>query len=140
MANYTDGELRTIIRDVVREAKATAHVDTGYLKRSIRGDIVGKNRSLEFRQVVYGVYNDNSRLVAIAQRLVPKDIQWEVILEDEDGNETKATGVSKTGRKVRRSSISSLIGGTLKIKSLIDQFRNGKKDNSTGEGDKTDNN
>jgi len=133
MANYTDAELKKIVRDVVREAKSSAHIETGYLKRSIRGDVVGKNRSLEFRQVVYGVYNNNSRLVQIAENLVPNDIQWEVILEDEEGNITQATGISKTGRKIKRSSISSSIGSTSKITALINQLR-GKKKNDTGEG------
>lgn len=132
MANYTDGELKTIIRDVVREAKRQARIDTGYLKRSIRGDIFGKNRVLEFRQVVYGVYNENSKLVEIAEKMIPKDIQWRVILEDEDGNETQAKGVTRTGRKVRRSSIGNLVNSTFKIKALIDSFkRNGKKDSTT---------
>jgi len=134
MANYTDAELKKIVRDVVREAKGSAHIETGYLKRSIRGDVVGKNRSLEFRQVVYGVYNNNSRLVQIAENLVPKDIQWEVILEDEEGNITQANGISRTGRKIKRSSISSSIGSTSKITALINQLR-GKKKNDTGEGD-----
>ena len=133
MANYTIGELKTIVRDVVREAKSKARVETGYLKRSIRGDVIGRNNSLEFRQVVYGVYNNNSKLVEIAERMIPNDIQWKVILEDEDGNETQATGITRTGRRINRSSISSLIGGTAKIKALINSLR-GKKKNDTGEG------
>jgi len=133
MANYTVGELKTIVRDVVREAKSQARVETGYLKRSIRGDVIGRNNSLEFRQVVYGVYNQNSKLVEIAERMIPDDIQWKVVLEDEEGNETQATGITRTGRRISRSSISSLIGGTTKIKALIDSLR-GKKKNDTGEG------
>ena len=137
MASYTDAELRGIIRDVVREAKAQAKVDTGYLKRSIRGDLIGRNRSLEFRQVVYGGYNENSKLASIAERLIPNDIQWKVILEDEGGNETQAVGITRTGRKIRRSTIDSAIGGTAKIKALINTLR-GKNKNDTTEADRTD--
>jgi hypothetical protein len=84
MHEYTDGEIRQYIREVVREAKNTARVDTGYLKRSIRGDLIGKNKSVEFRQAHYGAENENSKLLEIAERIMPKDLQWKVILENED--------------------------------------------------------
>ena len=82
---YTNGEIRQYIREVVREAKNTANVDTGLLKQSIRGDLIGRNRSVEFRQVVYGAYNQNSKLLEIAQKIMPKDLKWTIINEsDED--------------------------------------------------------
>ena len=100
--NYTDGEIRQYIREVVSEAKRTANVDTGFLKRSIRGDLIGRNRSVEFRQVVYGAYNENSKLLEIAQRVMPNDLPWKIIYEDEEGGETSVIGKSRSWRTIRR--------------------------------------
>ena len=135
---YTNGEIRQYIREVVREAKNTANVDTGLLKQSIRGDLIGRNRSVEFRQVVYGAYNQNSKLLEIAQRIMPNDINWKIIYEDEEGGETDVVGRTRTGRTIRRSSISSNNIGSPKIKALIASIR-GKKKDDTGEGDREDN-
>jgi hypothetical protein len=79
--NYTDGEIRQYIREVCREAKGTAKVDSGMLESSIRGALIGRNRSIEFRQIYYGAENGNSKLTEIAKRLIPKDLKWKVILE-----------------------------------------------------------
>ncbi len=119
MADYTDAQIRQYIREVVREAKNTARVETGYLKRSIRGALIGKNKSVEFREIYYGAYNDNSQLIEIATKLMPKGIEWKVIFEDEEGRETTVKGQTRTGRKVVRKSIGSNSGSTSKIKSLI---------------------
>ena len=129
---YTDGQIKTYIRNVVREAKATAKVDTGYLKRSIKGDLIGKNKSVEFRQIVYGAYNNNSRLVQIAERIMPNDIQWKVIFLDEEGGETEVKGKTRSGRTITRKAITSESIGTSKIKALIKSLAIGKaKDNGT---------
>lgn len=132
-SNYTDLEIRGYIRQVVNEAKKTANVDTGYLKRSIRGALIGRNKTVEFREVFYGAYNNNSKLIQIAEKIMPKDIEWRVIFEDEEGNETQVKGVTRTGRKIQRSYIDSITSGTAKIKALIKSLR-GKKKNDTGEG------
>lgn len=135
---YTDGEIRQYIREVVREAKITANVDTGYLKRSIRGDLIGRNRSVEFREIFYGAYNENSRLLEIAQRIMPNDINWKIVYENEEGDEISIKGKTRTGRTIRRSSISSNNISSPKIKALIQSIR-GKKKNDTGEGNREDN-
>lgn len=135
---YTDGEIRQYIREVVSEAKRSANVDTGFLKRSIRGDLIGRNRSVEFREVFYGAYNENSKLLQIAQRIMPKDIDWKVIYEDEEGNQTTIKGTTRTGRTIRRSTIDSQNVSTAKIKALIASIR-GKKKNDTREGNRKDN-
>ena len=139
MANdYTDAQIRQYIREVVSEAKKTANVDTGFLKRSIRGALIGRNRSVEFREIFYGAYNENSKLLQIAQKIMPNDIEWKVIYEDEEGGETTIKGTTRTGRTIRRSSISSENVNTAKIKSLIASIR-GKKKNDTREGNRKDN-
>ena len=135
---YTDGEIRQYIREVVREAKSTANVDTGFLKRSIRGDLIGRNRSVEFREIFYGAYNENSKLLEIAQRIMPNDINWKIVYENEEGEEATIKGRTRTGRTIRRSSISSNNISSPKIKALIASIR-GKKKDDTGEGDREDN-
>ena len=135
---YTDGEIRQYIREVVREAKSTANVDTGFLKRSIRGDLIGRNRSVEFREIFYGAYNENSKLLEIAQRIMPNDINWKIVYENEEGDETTIKGRTRTGRTIRRSSISSNNISSPKIKALIASIR-GKKKNDTREGNREDN-
>ena len=135
---YTDGEIRQYIREVVREAKSTANVDTGYLKRSIRGDLIGRNRSVEFREIFYGAYNENSKLLEIAQRIMPNDINWKIVYENEEGDETTIKGRTRTGRTIRRSSITSNNISSPKIKALIQSIR-GKKKDDTGEGNREDN-
>ena len=135
---YTDGEIRQYIREVVREAKSTANVDTGYLKRSIRGDLIGRNRSVEFREIFYGAYNENSKLLEIAQRVMPNDINWKIVYENEEGDETTIKGRTRTGRTIRRSSINSNNISSPKIKALIASIR-GKKKDDTGEGNREDN-
>ena len=135
---YTDGEIRQYIREVVREAKSTANVDTGFLKRSIRGDLIGRNRSVEFREIFYGAYNENSKLLEIAQRVMPNDINWKIVYENEEGDETTIKGKTRTGRTIRRSSISSNNISSKNIKALIASIR-GKKKDDTGEGSREDN-
>ena len=137
---YSDGEIREYIRRVVREAKDTANVDTGFLKRSIRGALIGRNKSVEFREIFYGAYNNNSRLVEIANRIMPNDIQWKVIFIDEEGRETAIKGKTRTGRTISRKSITSGNVSTSKIKALISAIQaNGKKTDDTGEtGERVD--
>jgi hypothetical protein len=137
---YTDGELRTFIRDVVREAKRTSNIDTGFLRRSIKGDIIGRNKSVEFRQIFYGAYNDNSQLVQIAERVMPKDVQWKVVFLDEEGSETEIRGKTRNGRTIVRRQITSESIGTSKIKQLIKSIQIGKANNNGGESDKGENN
>lgn len=136
---YSDAEIREYIRRVVRETKDTARVDTGYLKRSIRGALIGRNKSVEFREVFYGAYNNNSKLIEIANRIMPNDIEWRVIFEDEDGNETQIEGKTRTGRTIKRKEITSANVSTSKIKALIKSIQNGKKADSTGKTDKGSN-
>ena len=135
---YSDGEIRQYIREVVREAKSTANVDTGFLKRSIRGDLIGRNRSVEFREIFYGAYNENSKLLEIAQRIMPNDINWKIVYENEEGDETTIKGRTRTGRTIKRSSINSNNISSPKIKALIASIR-GKKKDDTGEGNREDN-
>jgi len=134
---YSDGEIREYIRKVVSESKSSARVETGYLKRSIRGALVGRNKSVEFRQIFYGAYRDNSKLIEIAQRIMPSDIQWKVIFINEEGKEQAVKGTTRTGRKLSRKSVTSENVSSANIKALINSIQdNAKKKNDTGEGDR----
>lgn len=136
---YTDGEIKQYIREVVSEAKRSANVDTGFLKRSIRGDLIGRNRTVEFREIFYGAYNENSKLLEIAKRVMPNDIDWKIIYENEEGEQTTIEGKTRTGRTIIRSSITSENVSSKNIKALIASIRRGKKKNDTGKGSRKDN-
>jgi hypothetical protein len=137
---YTDGEIRQFIREVVREAKDTAKVDTGFLRRSIKGALIGRDKSIEFEQIVYGAYNNNSRLIQIAERIVPNYLKWKVTFINEDGETTEVKGKTRTGRTIVRRQITSESIGTSKIKQLIKSIQIGKtKDDGTESSGKEDN-
>ena len=85
VTEYSDSQIMQIIGEIVREAQDTAKVDTGFLKRSIRGNLFkGK---ITFRQIYYGAKNGNSKLLEIATNKMPKDLKWNIILIDDEGRE-----------------------------------------------------
>lgn len=131
---YTEAQIKAFVKQVVDETKSTARVDTGFLKRSIRGNWFGGVAT--FREIFYGAYNRNSRLIENAKRIMPKEIPWQVIFVDEDGREQQIEGKTRTGRTIRRKEITSENVSTSKIKALIQSIRNGKKENDTGEGNR----
>jgi hypothetical protein len=127
---YSDAEIRQYIREVVSETKKTAKVDTGFLKRSIKGALIGRNKSIEFREVFYGVYNGNSKLVENANKMIPKDLVWTVVFVDEDGNETQIEGKTRTGRKISKN-----------IKALIASIKaRGETKDDTGKANRSNDN
>lgn len=119
-------------QEVVRATRKTAHVDTGFLKRSIRATL--EKNVIVFREIFYGAFNGNAELVENAQRIMPKEIEWKVIFVDEQGRETTVEATTRTGRKISRKSISSKGASTSKIKSLLNALKNNggeKKDSGT---------
>ena len=108
---------RAIAQEIVTEAKRTAHVDQGTLKRSIRYTV--RNGVYEFRQTFYGIYNDNSQLEELVRRKMPNGTAYNVILLNIDGT-VYQRGRTKQGRSTQSSAIGALIRqGTSKIKALI---------------------
>ena len=91
-------DARAIAQKVVDAAKATAHVDTGALKRSISYTYV-KNEII-FRQLFYGAYHENSRLEDYANQYIPRDQPWKLISTSFTG-EVVEVGRSKGGRATR---------------------------------------
>ena len=137
---YSKGEIRQFIRRVVRISKDTSALDTGYLRRSITGDISASG-VVVFRQIYYGAYNENSLLIDYAKEIMPKDIEWKVIFEDEEGRETTIKTKTRTGRKLQTKSVTSGNISTSKIKSLISaiQRNNAKEKDNTTERDRESN-
>jgi hypothetical protein len=114
---YSVQEIKAYVKKVVDVSKSDAKVDTGFLKRSIRGNWFRDIAT--FREVFYGAYNENSKLLENAKRIMPNDIPWRVIFVDEDGNEAAVKGKTKTGRKISRKEIGSENIQSKNIKALI---------------------
>ncbi len=117
---------RAIAQDIVNEAKRTARVDQGTLKRSIRYTV--RNGVFEFRQTYYGIYGDNSNLEELVRKKMPNGTPYKIILLNVDGT-VNESGKTKQGRTSQRSSIGALIRqGTTKIKALISRLSGKEKE------------
>jgi hypothetical protein len=91
--------------------------------------------------VFYGAYNENSRLIENAKKMIPNDIVWTVVFVDEDGTETKIEGKSRTGRKISRKEIGSENISSKNIKALIASIKErGETKDDTGERDRGNDN
>lgn len=112
-----EDEIRKIAQGVVNVSKASAHVDTGALKRSISFTFV--KEIVIFRQLFYGQFYDNSQLEKNAVRLMPNGTQWKIIFTDFGGS-TVEVGRTRTGRRTQKSVLKTLLGGSsFNIKALI---------------------
>lgn len=94
----SEADARALAQKVVDAAKATAHVDTGALKRSISYTYV-KNEII-FRQLYYGVYYENSMLEKYAAKYIPAGQPWKVLLT-KFGGEVVEVAKTKGGRTMR---------------------------------------
>ena len=125
-------------QEVVRETRKTAKVDTGLLKRSIRATL--ERNTIVFREIYYGAYNENSKLLENAKKIMPAEIDWKVIFVDEEGREKTIEATTKTGRKIKAKRVSNTNQSTSKIKALISAIKtNGETKNDTGERSGSDN-
>lgn len=125
-----------LAQKVVEKSKATAHVDTGALKRSInytvaRGQIV-------FRQLFYGQYYDNSRLIQNAARIM-KGTPYTIEELDEEGNVYKRLQKAASGRESttsepkKRAGKNSSINARKLIEKLLEQRRKYAETNNSEE-------
>jgi len=125
----TDLEIREVAKEIVQEAKDTAHVDQGRLKRSIAYTL--KKEEVVFRELYYGQWNDNSKLEEIATKKMPYGIKWKIIYTELGGDEYEVSK-TKSGRSIKsvKKSISKKVS-TNKINALITSIKkkNGKKKN-----------
>lgn len=123
-------------QEVVRASRKDARVDTGLLKRSIRATL--NKGVIEFREIYYGAFNENSKLIKNAQKMMPKGIEWRVIFVDENGLEKRVTTETRTGRKISTRQVTSKNQSTKRIKSLLQSLKtNGEKKDDTGKGNRS---
>lgn len=129
---FSAKELRAIGRDIIAKSKSTAHVDTGYLKRSI-GFILDEQGVPTFTEVFYGQFGDNSDLEENIKELMPSGVAWKLIYTDEDGKPFQVVKKRASGRATVETSATKAttrkslgIGG---IKNFLTKFiKPSKKD------------
>lgn len=115
-------EIRKIAQRIVDEAKRTSNYDQGTLRRSISYTYI--RGILTFRQMFYGVYNDNSQLERLARKYVPYGVNYKIILTDFDRSIINESRV-KQGRAPQKGLASALIGATTsRIRALINRTKN----------------
>lgn len=125
----TESEIRSIAERIVKDSKNTAHVDTGYLKRSIYY-VIDERGKLEFGEVFYGQFGENSDLEENIKKYLPLDIPYSLIWTDENGMPYEAIRKTASGRiiskkvppKIAKKNIA--IGG---IKNYLKGIPNGKE-------------
>lgn len=114
-------ELRVIAKEIVNESKRTAHVDQGTLKRSISYTVV--RDEIVFRQMNYGVYNENSQLEENAKRLMPYGSRYKFEYVDINGDIVEVTK-TKSGRTSRRNVAKAISKtSTTNANALINKIR-----------------
>ena len=130
-------ELRAIAQDIVNKAKASAQVDQGTLKRSIRYTI--RRGQVEFKQMFYGIFEDkkkvkNSYLEKIAKQYMPTGVPYKIILIDSFGG-VYETGKTTQGRATQKKAVAiAKRNSTEKIKELIKKVQeNASKAKLNGE-------
>jgi hypothetical protein len=131
---YSEVEIKAIAKKIVDASKKTAHVDTGYLKRSIYY-VIDERGKLEFGEVFYGQFLDNSDLKENIKKMLPSDIPYSLIWTDENGTPYEAIRKTASGRIVQKTVTPKIkqkklsIGG---IKNFLKGLKNGEtKEQST---------
>lgn len=107
----SDIEIEAIASSIVLDAKATARVKDGTLKRSIaktyiKGEVI-------FREIYYGQYGDNSKLEELAKKRMPNGVPWKIVYT-EFGGKTKEVGRTRMGRTKQSTSVNSAINSIKK--------------------------
>lgn len=132
---YTEAYLKGRAREIVDKSKAEAHVDTGYLKRSINY-VINERGIFEFTSVFYGQFHENSTLEENIKSIWPHDMPYTLIYTDDNGypyqvvKKTSAgrTSVSNNTKKAVKNSIG--IGG---IRDFLKRLADGKKKNESAD-------
>lgn len=116
-------EIRAIAEKIVSKAKQTARYDQGTLFRSISYTFT--RGLLIFRQIYYGQYRDNSQLEKLARELVPRGVNYKIVLTDFDRSTVEESRV-KQGTARKSGGLLSNIITTSNIRNLINRNK-GKK-------------
>ena len=93
-------EIRAVAKGIVEEAKDTAHVDQGALRRSIAYTYV--KDEVIFRELFYGQWNDNSQLEKLAIKNMPFGVRWKIIYTVLGGDEYEVSR-TRSGRRSQRT-------------------------------------
>lgn len=138
---YSQKELRAIARDIVQKSKASAHVDTGRLKRSI-SFVVNLQGIVTFTEVFYGQFGDNSDLEENIKSMWPNGVAYNLIYVDDNGNPYQVVKKTASGR----ANVSTATKATTRkslgingIKNFLKSFTNGKAQNETTDSERQDN-
>ena len=94
---YSIEELRKIAREIVQKSKASAHVDTGRLKRSI-SFVVNLQGVVTFTEVFYGQFGENSDLGENIKSMWPNGVSYNLIYTDDDGKPYQVVRRTASGR------------------------------------------
>ena len=122
-------EIKRISDRIVEKSKATAHVDTGRLKRSISW-VIDLKGVPTFTQVFYGQFLENSELEENIKAMMPSGQPYNLIYTDDNGMPFQVvrkmgsgrTAVTNATKATTRKSLS--IAG---IKNFLKKFIDGKE-------------
>jgi len=139
---YSQSELRAIAREIVQKSKASAHVDTGRLKRSI-SFVVNLQGVITFTEVFYGRFGENSDLEENINKMFPIDVPFNLIYVDDNGNPYQVVRRTSSGRatvetKATKATTRKSLGIN-GIKNFLKGFQNGKAKNQSTDSERQDN-
>ena len=122
-------EIKRIADSIVSKSKATAHVDTGRLKRSISW-VIDLKGVPTFTQVFYGQFHENSELEENIKSMFPKGQPYNLIYTDDNGmpyQVVRKTGSGRTAVTNATKSTTRRSLGIAGIKNFLKKFVDGKK-------------
>lgn len=139
---YSIEELRTIAREIVQKSKASAHVDTGRLKRSI-SFVVNLQGVITFTEVFYGQFGENSDLEENIKSMWPNGVAYNLIYTDDDGKPYQVVRKTTSGRaavetKATKATTRKSLGIN-GIKNFLKSFTNGKTQNESTNSERQNN-
>lgn len=139
---YSQKELRAIAREIVQKSKASAHVDTGRLKRSI-SFVVNLQGVITFTEVFYGQFGDNSDLEENIKSMWPNGVAYNLIYVDDNGNPYQVVRKTASGRSAVETKATKATTrkslGINGIKNFLKSFTNGKAQNEATNSERQDN-
>ena len=141
---YSIEELKSIAREIVQKSKASAHVDTGRLKRSI-SFVVNLQGVVTFTEVFYGQFGENSDLKENIKLMWPNGVAYNLIYTDDDGKPYQVVRRTASGRaavetKATKATTRKALGIN-GIKNFLKSFTNGssKTQNESTNSERQDN-
>lgn len=90
-------ELIRKAKNIVKQSKSDAHVDTGRLKRSI-SYVIALDGTFTFTEVFYGQFHENSKLQENIKELWDSKEPYNLIYTDDNGQPYQTVRKYKSGR------------------------------------------